>query len=69
MSVTAERPSRDTLRAALRSPILRVIAPIVIMLAGFAIAQPRVVSPGNLLNIAVQASYLTILAAAQILCC
>jgi len=67
MSATAERPSRDTLRAALRSPILRVIVPIVIMLAGFAIAQPRVVSPGNLLNIAVQASYLTILAAAQIL--
>ncbi len=50
-----------------RSPVWRAVAPAVLMLFGFALAEPRIISSGNLLNIAVQGSYLTILTTAKIL--
>jgi ribose transport system permease protein len=71
----ADTPSDAKLlqsRPAARGMILRlsrVLLPIalVAMLLGFAAAEPLVLSPGNLLNIVQQASYLAIFAAAQMI--
>lgn len=38
---------------------------LLVMMLGFALAEPRILSPGNLLNVLSQASYLAIFATAQ----
>jgi ribose/xylose/arabinose/galactoside ABC-type transport system permease subunit len=55
----------QALRAALFKSVLPVI--LLLMLAGFALVEERVLSPANLVNILVQASYLTVFASAQTL--
>lgn len=50
-----------------RATLIQAILPValVVMVLGFALVEPRVLSTGNLVNIAIQASYLVIFATAQ----
>jgi ribose/xylose/arabinose/galactoside ABC-type transport system permease subunit len=61
----AEGELSQTLRTATFKSVLPVI--LLLMLAGFALVEQRVLSPANLVNILVQASYLTVFASAQTL--
>ncbi|TCT09889.1 ribose transport system permease protein [Tepidamorphus gemmatus] len=50
-----------------RATLIQAILPValVVMVFGFSLVEPRVLSTGNLVNIAIQASYLAIFATAQ----
>lgn len=61
----AESELSQTLRTTAFKSVLPVI--LLLMLAGFALVEQRVLSPANLVNILVQASYLTVFASAQTL--
>ena len=54
-------------RPSLRQYVIRALMPIVLvaMALGFAAVEPRILSPGNLVNILSQSSYLAIFATAQ----
>lgn len=54
-------------RAGMKTLVMRGLMPIclVLMALGFAAVEPRILSPGNLLNISTQVSYLVIFATAQ----
>ncbi len=63
----AVRPQTEASRFLNRATLIQAILPIalVLMVLGFTIFEPRVISTGNLVNIAIQASYLAIFATAQ----
>jgi ribose transport system permease protein len=60
------RPS-EMARLISRATLIQAILPValVVMVLGFSFVEPRVLSTGNLVNIAIQSSYLVIFATAQ----
>lgn len=63
----ATRAPADVSRLVGRSTLIQAILPfaLILMVLGFTVVEPRVLSPENLVNITIQASYLVIFATAQ----